>query len=470
VSSCAACGEPWPSLHQEVCPRCGRGAPAPFEREPDPAGSAAGPFGAWEPLPPEPTGGFHPEGPAAAPPLAPRRATLVLALALVAVYVGLGGSLAGGLTADALQRAGGLHGAVLDQLPAEAWRLVRATFVHADLFVLIVTLFLVGSAGGEAERRGGSGLVLACVAALAPVLNAVRVALEPGVTLTALAGGWPAGVALGGAATALALRRREGPQVTAIVVLEVAILLFLAFTQGAAAEVGAVLAAAGVAGLALGAVWPLSAGREGAGCCAALAAALLLGGAEVARERAAAPPPPWVEAAAPAAFELRRFAAVGVALETPGHWEERGLEGDAGARRTRVQLVEGGGFLRTGFQRQVLVVLAPKGPFDAADTLATRVAADLARPGSFLSGARIVEEGPFPSDSLGLGYSVTVTGRAQDLPVYVQAALFVQGDRTIMVRLVGPADDHGVVAPSELELTGRIARSVRLVSADEEGR
>lgn len=488
--SCASCGAEWTAVDPEVCPRCGRSvaaAPPPVEG-----------------LPEEPTGGFGAPVSPVPPALGSRWVTLLAVLAMAAAYFALGGTFAAGLTAEALEAAGGLHGKVLEQLPTDGWRLVLASFLHADLFVLIVTLLLVWAAGGEAERRGGSGLIWTGLVVLGPLLNAVRVTVEPGVTLGIFAGGWPVGVALGGAAAVLAGRRGDGAaRIGGVLLLETAILLFLAFAQNALAPVATVVGAAAVAGAALGSIWPLGEAREGVGCCAFVLALLVLGSAELARETLVGPalPPPWTApdpAEDEATFELRRYPAVGIALEVPDHWSEPDApesrtcpECDApvpppeapgaattcpacGAavlapKRTRVQLSEGSGFLRQGMERQVLVIVAPKGPFDAPDTLATRFAMDLGQPGSFVQDAQVVDEGELVGDALGLGYSVTVSGRLRGrTPVYVRIVLFVHGDRTLLVRLVGPVGEGGVLSEWDRALTDRIARSVQLL--DEEGR
>ncbi len=508
-----------------LCPRCGdahrvdvdvctsdwprAGAPPeagpPGVAAPHPSPSATPPpfpGGDAPALPPAPSGGFRTL--AADPPLPPdrpRRLTFLLLLALIGGYLLLGGGGAG-VSGAALERAGLLDPTVLSH-PEQAWRLVHATFVHANPFVLMVAGFLVWFGGGEAERRGGSGLLLAGVVGAAAALNALRVVVEPAATLRELSGAWPAGCALAAAAGVLARRRGEGAaRLVAVLGFDVALLAFLAFSAGALQEVLVVVGAALGMGVGLGAIWPQGEGRVGAGCLAALVAPGLLIGAEAQRRASggAAPlPPPWevpaVDEVAPVApeTELRPvdLPRLRVSLDLPSGWKQQPTRRDCPAcgeevtfepargeapeerpcpacgeaveapkDQRQAQFVEGS-LLSFGLARQLVVWTAPRGPYDAPDTLATRLIADLGGPSSFLRQARLVDEGPFRSEGLGAGYLVSLRGAlGGGQQVALRLYVFVGEGRTVLVRSLASASD-GAADARDAALFDAVARSLR---------
>lgn len=351
------------------------------------------------------------------PPVHPVRASWALLFAVALACWATGAlDVRGGLTEPRLLEVGGL----VAQQWSEPWRLVVGTFVHQFVLMAVLTGFMFLIFGGELERRVGGGTVLFLVVVLGAGLNAARVAAEPARSLFALAGGWPVGLALGGAALALSVlapapgARRPWSLILSLG-LEVTILVAIAQQLGTvAAGFQAVLFLSLGVGLVVGLALALLRGAaQGSGCLLGGVALATLVAAQAERERERRVSPgraPW-EAPAPSVLtaELRRttFDDLKLALDLPD-WSqlpprcdvkcpsckrevevpasigksdrthecpECGQDGVKPTPRFYVDTLDpalGGG-------RWFRLIVTPRGPFDAADTLALRRGEDLGR-------------------------------------------------------------------------------------------
>ena len=221
---------PEPGLTEDAtspprCPICYRELPeesgacawcqpssAPPPGPPDP-GDLAGVHPSPSPDPPDgsvPVGVLLPPQPGQPQPKPfselPRRVIWVLLIVLGWVYFAHGGGLEASVGTGQLETAGALRASLFDTFEQDWWRLVHASFVHKTVMLLMISAFLVWGVGGEVERRAGGGFVLLVFVGVGVVLNALRVGFEPAESLRSLAGGWPSGLALGGAGLVLAHR------------------------------------------------------------------------------------------------------------------------------------------------------------------------------------------------------------------------------------------------------------------------
>ena len=448
--------------------------------------------------------------PRAGPPLAPvhpRRVVWLLLLAL-AVVGWLSGATWDGLSEAKLTRAGALVAGSWD----EPWRLVVATFVHQHVFMAVLTGFMVFVFGGELERRVGAGVVLFVVVVLGAGLNAARVLTEAPPSLGLLAGGWPAGLALGGAAFSLAvlapapgIRRPWG--LAASIVIDVVILLTVAH-QGRliGPALQALLFLSLGAGLLTGLVLSLARGAgQGTGLLLGGVALAALVAAEVERagDDRRLPAPPWEPRTSPVArTELRTVTLedLAVRLDLPAGWDEGALatcevKCPACAQEVKVTASRGAsdetvacpscgeGRVRPrprvyadfsdsglfGPRATLRLWSVPKGPFDAADTMATRIGAQMVQGGGFLTDVVPVADRPLGEDQEGWlpdagwrsAWALALRGRSGGRALICRMYFLVGERRTVQV--ITTEADEG--APPQATPAGAlfdaIARSAR---------
>lgn len=461
----------------------------------------------------EPLPEIVPRTPAAAgpplPPVHPRRLTwlLLLALAFVCWQTGALDPGAGGvvLSEERLARAGALAA----RSWSEPWRLVMGTFVHQSVIMAVVTGFMVLIFGGELERRVGAGVVLFVVVAVGAGLNAARVLTEPAASLLLLGGGWPAGLALGGAAFALAvlapspgIRRPWGLAIS--IVIATAIILTVAH-QGhlITPSLQATLFLSLGAGLVTGLVLSLARGAgQGAGCLLGGVAVAALVAAEVERSGRGRtlPAPPW-EPSTPsvAAADLRTVTLddLKVRVEVPAGWTEGTnptCEVRCPACKQEVEVTATRGpseltvpcpscgegrvkpksrvyvdFSDSGLfgPRTLRLYSLPKGPFDAADTMATRFGAQMVREEGFLHDVVHVTDGPLgdagwqQAAGWRSAWSLVLRGRVDRRSLISRMYFLVGERRTVQMVTIEPDEGGPPEATPAGALFDAIARSAR---------
>jgi len=465
------------------------------------------------PGPPREPSAAAPE--AARPPDRPRLMALALVLAFL-LFFGLAGGFGGGdwWRADpgGVVEQGALLKTSLADAPREAWRLVRGTFVHASAPALVVGAFMAWFLGGEVERRAGGGVLLGLVVFGGALLNACRLAVEDAGTLATLAGAWPAGALLGGAALAVTYRDGRGALAVGLHLAIELGLLFVFAASAAALEVGVVTVA--VAGLGLGLVLGLALPSRprpdpaGGGLCLGLAAVLALVGAQVGKATLPPPrpPPPWEAPPPPReqeAFRAVELADLGVGLELPARLEEttsprtqtcRACDEDVEVpggpapaepipcpscgedlqvrARTWARFVESGSGLFGGPPRRIVTLVAyDKQPFDAPDTVGLKLMGELDGPDSSLAEPVLLAEAPFRPDGAALpGYRVVLRTRFADSPgadyrywVYT----FVGEVKTIQLHGLAPAGAGGDPRRDPGASFDAVAASVRELSEED---
>lgn len=517
---CARC---YHLLSARRCPKCGW-EDLPLGPNPSSTGEGPSPGGAADPDPFSwPEGGDSPAPPGSppgeasspaslAPPLLhPRRATWLLLAAAIGIYFVSGGSFSLPLTEARALSLGALHGEVFGNFANEGWRLLAASGVHTSFWVLLVACFMIWSQAGLAERLGGSGLVLGLFVVGGAALNVLRCGLEAPASLLLLAGAWPPALACGGAAVSLAARAKLGAgRALFSLAFEVGILAWIAF-QGHLLTPGLAGVAACSFGLGLfvGSTWPRPPGGLGVFAAFASAGLVALALAERGAEDPTPLPPPrewrernpaewqaWQEKhpeARPSESDLepQSLAELGLRLELPPAWKRSPLperrdcpqcgasverspqeaaEGRAATcpscgakvafgKRPRQVLFQEASLLGPG--HQLLVWAAPRSPFDAPDTLATRFVAELTRAGSWFAGGELVEERDFQSAGFPRGYLAVLRGRSGGRELLMRLYLFVDERRTILLRGLGPTPADPFAAEKEAELYDRIAASLR---------
>ncbi|MGE0709238.1 MAG: rhomboid family intramembrane serine protease [Planctomycetota bacterium] len=377
------------------------------------------------------------------------------------------------LTRGWIEPGPALRGALLrPDLPrAEAYRLVTATFLHTSFFPLLFAVFLLLRLGGEVEDRAGQGGFLGLLVLGGAALNLVRVLLEPYPSLEHLAGAWPVGLAMGGAALTLGVRQKDGGGVLRALGFEVVLLLFLAWLSNLLdARLVGVFAASFGLGAAYGAVYPLGPARRSVGPLLGAIALLALVGAW--RGSRTAPPGDPTLLPLPELSE-RQVKALRVAISLPASWSEHpqpktvecgdcdekvefpaGLADDPipapkrcpkcseevlhGARQVAVY-VDSTAYLKlTAQPPNLLVYSAPRGPYDAPDTLAARLLEQL-RENQLFAKVPIEEERFVQNHQLGEGYRFTLA-TAQGKP-RARLYVFVGRRRTLLLRFMH--DDPG---------------------------
>ncbi len=441
------------------------------------------------------------------PPVHPRRLTWLLLLALALVCWQTGAFDVDGLQGSALSRAGGL----VARTWSDPWRLVVGTFVHQHAIMAVVTGFMVFIFGGELERRVGWGVVLFMVVVFGAGLNAARVLTESASSLWLLAGGWPAGLALGGAAFALAvlapspgIRRPWG--LAASIMIDAAILLTVAhqaklITPSLQAILFLSLGAGLVTGLVLSVLRGVGQGTSwllGGVAVAALVAAEVERGGRSRR----LPAPPW-EPGAPS-VEATDLRSVGlddlhVQLQVPAGWTEsseatctvkcpackqevevaasRGPTEatvacpSCGEGRVRPKARMYANFSDSGLfgQRMLRLWSTPKGPYDAADTLATRLGAEMVRGAGFLTDVVHVSDGPFGdaewqrASGWRSSWSLVLRGRADRRQLVCRMYFLVGERRTVQMITIEPDEGASPDAAAAGALFDAVARSAREV-------
>lgn len=443
------------------------------------------------------------------PPVHPRRVTwlLLLALALVCWQTGALDQGAGGVvqSEERLARAG----ALLARSWTDPWRLVIGTFVHQSVIMAVVTGFMVFIFGGELERRVGAGVVLFVVVVLGAALNAARVLTESAPSLGLLAGGWPAGLALGGAAFALAvlapspgIRRPWGLAIS--IVIDTAILLTVAHAANLITpSLQAILFLSLGAGLVTGLVLSLARGAgQGTGWLLGGVAFAALIAAEVERSGRgrSLPAPPWEPGGQDVvAADLRAVSLddLHVQLQVPAGWTE-GSEATCQVKcpacREEVDITASRGptdatvpcpscgegqvrpkprlyanFSDSGLfgPRMVRVWSTPKGPYDAADTLATRLGAEMVRGAGFLSDVVHVSDGPFGdaewqrAAGWRSSWSLVLRGRADRRPLICRMYFLVGERRTVQMITIEPDEGSAPDQTAAGALFDAVARSAR---------
>lgn len=362
----------------------------------------------------------------------------------------------------------------------EPWRLVQALTVHRNVAVLLVTCLLTLMASLEVERRRGAGTVLGLFVGLGALVNAARCVVETPGSLQELSGGWPAAVALGGAALALALLTPRGAgrgaaRMGFALLLDVLLLALIA-EQGKLLDSGlqaTMLLAAGVglvAGLLLsfvklpppGAPSPVGLGLGSAGLLLVLMAQLFHAAHDSQQPSSALPLPPGSgtellpttpEPDLPV-LATRSLDELSASIDLPEEWEQLPSEakGMASFRGTTRSF---------GARVSLRLQSTPKGPYDAPDTIARHVLATLGQPGGFLPGAEPVMDGVFEG-ACGRGFVIAVQGTSEAGQRYqYRIYLFVGARRTL--RLDVYVDDEGDPAETarSAALLDKIARSVR---------
>ncbi|MCO5167921.1 MAG: rhomboid family intramembrane serine protease [Planctomycetes bacterium] len=441
------------------------------------------------------------------PPVHPRRLTWLLlvglALACWASGIGFDAQLSPGRAVEV--------GGLVARGWSEPWRLVVATFVHAALPVAAVGAYAVFLFGGELERRVGAGAVLFLLVVVGAGLNAARVLVEDARSLWLLAGVWPAGLALGGAALALAVLApapgaRRPPGLLASMAIQAAFVAVMAHSsQMLTVGLQAVMFLALGAGLVAGLLLSLAGGAgQGSGCLlgGVAVAALVAAEAERARGPRSPGPPPWAPppTAGPDLGDLREVVVddLRVRLELPTGWREgnpatsevkcaaceqevrvpaaHGKAGDevpcpsCGQGRVRprprawVDWVEGGFF---GGWRTVRLYSAARGPFDAADTLAERIGAQMVTGEGWLKDVVPLADRPLSEGAEGgaawlqaagwrSAWALVLRGRSGRDALVCRMYFLVGERRTVQLVTIEPDDGAGQGA-----LFDAIARSVR---------
>lgn len=442
----------------------------------------------------------------ALPPIHPRRMTWLLLLALVAACwaTGLFAFDASPMGERRFAELGGLVHRSFD----EPWRLVLGTFVHQSFYVAVLTGFMVFLFGGELERRAGAGVVLFVVVVAGVGLNAARVASEPPMGLLILAGGWPAGLALGGAALALSVLTpapgARGPfQLLLSLVLELVFLLAIAhqtrvLTPGLQAVLFLSVGVGLVVGLALAIGRGVSSG-VGFVLGGVALATVVAAQAEHHRSRASMPAPPWEPPPVTVAVEdlqTETFEDLKVRLDLPDGWREAeamcevkcpgclqevkvpAAKGPSEAtvqcpaceaaqvRPRPRQYIDFSEPSLFGGQRTLRLWSGGRGPFDAADTLATRIGAQLDSGGGFLTNVETLVDRPLgdgdPAWLKAAGWRsawvLVMRGQASQRSHVCRMYFLVGERRTVQIITIEPDAGDGLANGA---LFDAIARSVR---------
>lgn len=443
------------------------------------------------------------------PPVHPRRLTwlLLLAIAFVCWQTGALEPGAGGmvLSEERLARAG----ALLPRSWSEPWRLITGTFVHQSVIMAVVTGFMVFIFGGELERRVGSGVVLFLVVVGGAALNAARVLTESAPSLALLAGGWPAGLTLGGAALALAVLapapgiRRPWSLAISILIDAVIVLSIAHQARQIGSSLQAVVFLSLGAGLVAGLLLSLARGAgQGTGCLLGGVAMAVLVAAELERSGrgSALPSPPWEPGGSSvAAADLRAVTIddLKVRLDVPAGWAEgpeatcrvtcaackqevevaasRGpTEATVACPSCREGRVRPRPRLYTNFRdsglfgpRMIRIWSTPKGPYDAADTLATRLGIEMVRGAGFLTDVVPVGDGPFGDDEWRLAagwrssWALVLEGRSDQRPLVCRMYVLVGERRTVQMITIEPHEGSSPATSAAGALFDAVARSVR---------
>ncbi len=359
----------------------------------------------------------------------------------------------------------------------EPWRLVQALTVHRNVTVLLVTCLLTLMAGLEVERRRGAGTVLGLFVGLGALVNAARCVVEAPGSLQELSGGWPAALALGGVALALALLTPRGAgrgaaRMGFALLLDVLLLALIA-DQGKLLDSGlqaTMLLATGVGlvvGLLLSFVKPPAPGAPNqvgivlgsAGLLLVVTAQLFHAAHGAQQPSTTLPLPPGTDLLPAVEPDLpvlvtRSLGELSAAIDVPEDWEQlpseaKGLASFRGATRS------------FGPRVSLRLQSTAKGPYDAPDTIARHVLATLGQPGGFLPGAEPVMDGVFEG-ACGRGFVIAVQGTSEAGQRYqYRIYLFVGARRTL--RLDVYVDDDGDPAETAraAALLDKVARSVR---------
>ena len=358
----------------------------------------------------------------------------------------------------------------------EPWRLVQALTVHRNVTVLLVTCLLTLMAGLEVERRRGAGTVLGLFVGLGALVNGARCVVETPGSLQELSGGWPAALALGGVALALALLTPRGAgrgaaRMGFALLLDVLLLALIA-DRGKLLDPGlqaAMLLATGlglVVGLLLsfvkppapGAPNPVGIGLGGAGLLLVVTAQLFAASGSQQPSRTL-PLPPGTDLLTPVEPDLpvlvtRSLDELSAALDLPEDWEQlpseaKGLASFRGATRS------------FGPRVSLRLQSTPKGPYDAPDTIARHMLATLGQPGGFLPGAEPVMDGVFDG-TCGRGFVIAVQGTSEAGQRYqYRIYLFVGARRTLRMDVYVDDDGDPAETARTAALLDKIARSVR---------
>lgn len=448
-----------------------------------------------------------PGPPLVLPPVHPARVSWLLLLAVLVACWATGLTFRTGLSEPRLADVGGL----LAQQWSEPWRLVLGTFVHQVGLVAVFTAVMFLFFGLELERRVGSGVVLFLVVVGGVALNAARVASEPPRSLFVLAGGWPAGLALGGAVLALSVLApspgvRRPWAVFLTLGLEVTLIVAVAQQAGALTSglQGVLFLSVGV-GLVAGLLLALTRSGAGGGGC-------LLGGIAVAtlvaaqgereRERRTQPgPAPWeapVATVLPVELSTTSLQDLKLSIELPDWTEvptrvdvkcpackrEVQVTASIGKAEGTVECPECGkdGVKPTPRfyidsmdpalhgQRWFRLIVTPRGPFDAADTLALRRGEELGN-GDWASfkdvtpvASRPLSDDPTWAQESGWqsAWVLVVSGRFGDRPTVSRQYFLIGKHRT--VQLITFEVDDGVTPPDQTPaaaLFDAVARSAR---------
>lgn len=426
--------------------------------------------------------------------------TIVLVLSLLLLYLGLSDWGRGDQSLVPTRRvldAGGLVPGAHAAPHREGWRLIRATFVHAQPPVLLIGMFLVVFAGGAVERAAGRGALMCLFVVGGAGANAVRAAVETGTSLHTLAGAWPAGALLGGAAIGLALRAgRPALSLLMALAVDVALLLLVASAQQLAlGPLELVLGVSSGVGVLLGLL--LRPQRPGEpplqGCLLALVALLTLGLGEaglMTAPRTRGTPAPWTPPPAPPelveGLSARPLQTLGVEVALPRGWNawdegrkraecpECGAELGASAgegkrpcpqckREVRPRPPSHVLFVEPapGAPRRVQVWTRPRGAFDAPDTLAGNVLAGLGRADGPLRDPRLREDRPFQGQ-LGLGHLLALEASLDgQRDMLYRMYLFVGPKRTVRVDALAPRRRDLQEEAADVALFDEIARGLK---------
>lgn len=364
----------------------------------------------------------------------------------------------------------------------EPWRLVQALTVHRNVAVMLVTCLLTLMAGLEVERRRGAGTVLGLFVSLGALVNTARCVVETPGSLQELSGGWPAALALGGVALALALLTPRGAgrgaaRMGFAVLLDVLLLALIA-DQGKLLDSGlqaTMLLATGlglVVGLLLSFVKAPAPGAPnapgivlgGLGALLVVTAQLFHAAHGVQQPSSTLPLPPGTDLPAVEpdlpVLVTRTLDELSAAIDLPEEWEQLPSEAK-GTASFRTKSTTSSFGLPVGPRVSLRLQSTAKGPYDAPDTIARHVLATLGKPDGFLPGAVPVMDGFFDG-ACGRGFVIAVQGTSEAGQRYqYRIYLFVGAKRTL--RLDVYVDDDGDPAETAraAALLDKVARSVR---------
>lgn len=359
----------------------------------------------------------------------------------------------------------------------EPWRLVQALTVHRNVTVMLVTGLLTLMAGLEVERRRGAGTVLGLFVGLGALVNGARCVVETPGSLQELSGGWPAALALGGVALALALLTPRGAgrgaaRMGFAVLLDVLLLALIA-DQGKLLDSGlqaTMLLATGlglVVGLLLSFVRPPAPGVPNApGIVLGGLGALLVVTAQLFHAAHGSQPssgtlplPPGTDLLPAVEPDLpvlvtRSLDELSASIDLPEEWERLPTEakGTASFR----------GMTRSFGPRAGLSLRSsPKGPYDAPDTLGRHLLATLGQPGGSLAGAVPLMDGHFEGGASGRGFVIAVQEEEAGQRFQRRFYLFVGARRTILLDAKVDDDGDPTETARSVALLDKVARSVR---------